>query len=96
MFFTLLGVCVCGRGGGGGVGSLNKNASIPLLYILAKAKSLTKQLIVWRPIAAAGQPFILRHWLRPAARAFTLTLVSELATCFLHLCVTNLAEWVSA
>ena len=59
---------------------LNKNASIPLLYILAKAKSLSKQMIVWRPIAAVVQPFILRHWLRLAARAFTLflkTLVSE-------------------
>ena len=45
------------------------------------------------------QPFILRHWLRLAARAFTLflkTLVSELPACFLHLRITDLAEWVSA
>ena len=78
---------------------LNKNASIPLLYILAKAKSLSKQMIVWRPIAAVVQSFILRHWLRLAARAFTLflkTLVSELPACFLHLRITDLAEWVSA
>ena len=78
---------------------LNKNASIPLLYILAKVKSLTKQLIVRRSVAAVVQPFNLRHWLRLAARAFALfwkTFASELPACLLHLRITDLAEWVSA
>ena len=77
---------------------LNKNASIPLLCILAKAKSLTKQMIVWHPITAVVQPFILRHWLRLAARGFTFflkTLKLELPACFLHIHITDLAEWVS-
>ena len=54
---------------------------------------------MWRPIAAVVQPFILRHWLRLAARAFTLflrALLSKLPASFLHLRITNLAQWVSA
>ena len=73
---------------------LNNNATIPLLYILATGKSLTKEMIVWRPIAAVVQPFILRYWLRLAAHAFTLflsTLLSELPASFLHLRITDLA-----
>ena len=66
---------------------LNKETSIPLRYVLAKANSVTKQMTVGRPIAAVVQPFILRHWLRLAARVFTLflkPLVFELPACFLH------------
>ena len=78
---------------------LNNNATIPLLYILAKAQSLAKEMIVWRPIAAVVQPFILRPWLRLAARAsglFLRTLLSELPASFLHLRITDLAQWVTA
>ena len=77
----------------------NSNPSIPLLYALAKAKSLTKGAIVLRPIVAVTHPWVQPQWMRIAARAFTLflrVLVAEIPASFLHLRISDLAPWVSS
>ena len=76
---------------------VNKARTLPLLYLLGKAKSLTKQCILWRPIAAIVEPQVQRFYLRTAARAFTLLLrllVSEILGAFLVLKISDLGTWI--
>ena len=75
----------------------NPSRCVPLLYLLGKAKSLLKGIILWRPIAAIVQPQIQRFYLRNAARAFTLflrLLVEEITASFLVLRICDLQPWV--
>ena len=72
---------------------VNTDRTLPLLYLPGKAKSLTKQCILWRPIAAIVEPQVQRFYLRTAARAFTLLLrllVSEILGVFLVLKISDL------
>ena len=76
---------------------VNTSRTLPLLYLLGKAKSLIKQTILWRPIAAVVEPQMQRFFLRTAARAFTLLLkllVQEITASFLVLRITDLQPWV--
>ena len=62
-----------------------------------KAKSLTKQCILWCPIAAIVEPQVQRFYLQTAARAFTLLLrllVSEILGAFLVLKISDLQPWI--
>ena len=72
---------------------VNSSHTLPLLYLLGKAKSLIKQCILWRPIAAVVEPQIQRFFLHTAARAFTLLLkllVQEITASFLVLRINDL------
>ena len=76
---------------------VNKARTHPLLYLLGKAKSLTKQCILWRPIAAIVEPQVQRFYLRTAARAFTLLLrllVSEIPGAVVVLKISDLQPWI--
>ena len=44
---------------------VNSSRTLPLLYLLGKAKSLIKQWTLWRPIAAVVEPQIPREFLLP-------------------------------
>ena len=75
----------------------NKARALPLLYLLGKAKSLTKQYTLWHRIAAIVEPQVQRFYLRTAARAFTLLLrllVSEIPGAFLVLKISDLQPWI--
>ena len=70
---------------------------VALMYLLGKAKSLQLPSILWRPISAVGRPFVSRHTLRIAARAFTCflrCLCEEITAAILVLRVTDIAPWV--
>ena len=70
---------------------------VALMYLLGKAKSLQLPSILWRPIAAVSRPFVSRHTLRIAARAFTCflrCLCEEITAAILVLRVTDIAPWV--
>ena len=76
---------------------VNSSRTLPLLYLLGKAKSLIKQCILWRPITAVVEPPIQRFFLRTAARAFTLLLnllVQEITAPFLVLRIHDLQPWI--
>ena len=76
---------------------VNSSRTLPLLYLLGKAKSLIEQCILWRPIAAVVEPQIQRFFLRTAVRAFPLLLnllVQEITACFLVLHITDLQPWI--
>ena len=75
----------------------NTSRSLPLLYMLGKAKSLLKQCILCRPIAAAVEPQMQRFFLCSAACALTLLLrllVQEITASFLVLRISDLQPWV--
>ena len=75
---------------------INTTRSLPLLYLLVKAKILTKGCILWRPIAAIVEPQLQRFFLR-SARAFTLLLrllTEEICASFLVLKISDLHPWV--
>ena len=75
---------------------VNTARSLPLLYLLGKAKILTKGCILWRPIAAIVEPQLQRFFLRSAARAFTLLLrllTKEICASFLVLKISDLHPW---
>ena len=70
---------------------------VALMYLLGNAKSLQLPNILWRPIAAVSRPFVSRHTLRIAARAFTCflrCLCEEITAAILVLRVTDIAPWV--
>ena len=50
---------------------VNDKGGIALLYLLSKSKSIRKKQWLWRPIAAAPQPFVCKKLIRTAGRAFT-------------------------
>ena len=73
------------------------SARVSLMYLLGKAKAMRKETMLWRPMAAASRPFVSRHTLRIAARAFTcfLRLLRESVTAsILVLRVSDVAPWV--
>ena len=73
------------------------SARVSLMYLLGKAKAMGKETMLWRPIAAASRPFVSRHTLRIAARAFTyfLRMLREsITTSMLVLRVSDVAPWV--
>ena len=76
---------------------INPSRSLPLLYLIGKAKSLLKCGILWRPIAAVVEPQVQRFYLRTAARAFTLLLrilIEEIKASFLVLNIPGLQPWI--
>ena len=76
---------------------INPSRSLPLLYLLGKAKSLLKGYILWRPIAAIVEPQVQCFRLRTAARAFThlrRLVVEEIKASFLVLNITRLQPWI--
>ena len=76
---------------------MNTSRTVPLLYLLGKAKSMLKGMILWRPIAAIAKTQLQRFYLRTAARAFTLflrLLVEEITASFLVLKIVDLQPWV--
>ena len=73
------------------------SARVSLMYLLGKAKAMGKETMLWRPIAAASRPFVSRHTLRIAARAFTCflrALRESVTASMLVLRVTDVAPWV--
>ena len=75
---------------------INTARSLPLLYLLGKAKILTKGCTLWRPIAAIVEPQLQHFFMRSAARAFTLLLrllTEEICASFLVLKISDLHPW---
>ena len=67
------------------------------MYLLGKAKSLCLPAILWRLHATVIGPFVGRHTLRIAARAFTCflrCLCEEITASILVLRVMDIAPWV--
>ena len=77
----------------------NPRAQMCRMYIIGKGKSLKLGTWMWHPIAAYPQPQIDKHYLRTAARAFSIfwkTLVHEMPAAFQVIRVNDAAPWYRA
>ena len=76
---------------------LNHKGRMCILYVIAKAKSLRKGTMLWRPIAAYPEPLLPKKRLRLAARAMTRFLkyiIDEIPNSFQCLRVNDVAQWL--